>query len=286
MILLTGSSGHIAGEVVRLLAQAGIPARTLSRRPDNEPQLPGITRMAGDLARPETLPALFEGCTKLFLLTGNVENMPVLQHNAIVAARQAGIAQVVKLSALGASSHSNAQIGRWHYQVEKELRESGLGWTMLRPHHFMQNLLAQAENIVANGVVYSASGAGKIPLIDTRDIAAAAVAVLTQPDHLGKKYVLTGREALSYPQVTEMIGNVIGKPLRCVDESFEEARARRLQAGEPLWLIESTLAIAAYQRAGGATETITSTVQDLTGKLPRTFAEFAADHAATFRGET
>ncbi len=221
----------------------------------------------------------------MFLLTGNAENMTELEHNAIAAARQAGVAHVVKLSAFGASSHSNSLIGRWHYQVEKELQESGLAWTMLRPHHFMQNLFAQAENIIKDGVVYSASGDGKIQFIDTRDIAAVAVVTLAQPGHTGKKYVITGSEALSYRQATEIIDTAIGKRLRYIDESFDEARARLMQAGQSrhAGLIESTLALAAYQRAGGPTETITSTVADLTGKPPRNFAEFAHDYAAVFR---
>jgi uncharacterized protein YbjT (DUF2867 family) len=161
MIFVTGSTGYIGSEVVRLLSPAGVPARPLARNPDKGQKLPGITWMAGDLARPETLPSTFAGCTKLFLLTGNVENATELQHNAIVTARQAGVAHVVKLSAFGASSHSNSLIGRWHYQIEKELRKSGLAWTMLRPHHFMQNLLAQAENIIKDSVVYSAQVTAK-----------------------------------------------------------------------------------------------------------------------------
>ena len=284
MILVTGSTGYIGSEVVRLLSQAGVPACALARNPDKGQRLPGISWVAGDLAKPETLPAVFADCTKLFLLTGNVENAAALQHNAIAAARQAGVTHVIKLSAFGASSHSNSLIGRWHYQSEKELRESGLAWTMLRPHHFMQNLLAQAENISKDGVVYSAAGEGKIPFIDTRDIAAVAVVTLTQSGHTGKKYVITGSEAISYRQVTEIIGAEIGKKLRYIDESFDNARARLTQAGQPSWLIESSLALAAYQRAGGPTETITSVVADLTGKPPRTFAEFARDHAAIFRG--
>jgi uncharacterized protein YbjT (DUF2867 family) len=210
--------------------------------------------------------------------------MVTLQHNAIVAARAAGVTHVVKVSAFAASDHSRAPIGRWHYQVEKELQESGMGWTILRPHHFMQNLLAQAEYVAKDGVVYSASGDGKIPYIDPRDIAAVAFVTLTQPGHLGKKYVLTGGEAMSYRQAAEIIGATIGKPVRFVDESPDQARARRVREGLPPAVIESALAISAYQRAGGKTVTITTTVADLTGRPPRTVREFVREHAATFRG--
>jgi uncharacterized protein YbjT (DUF2867 family) len=147
----------------------------------------------------------------------------------------------------------------------------------------MQNLLSQADNIINDGVVYSSSGDGKIPFVDTRDIAAGAVVTLTESGHTGKKYVITGGEALSYRQATDILGEAIGRALRFVDEPVDEARARLARAGQPSWLVDSLLAIAAYQRAGGPTETITSVVADLTGNPPRTFAAFSRDHAAAFR---
>jgi uncharacterized protein YbjT (DUF2867 family) len=96
--------------------------------------------------------------------------------------------------------------------------------------------------------------------------------------------VLTGREAISYRQAAEIISAVIGKKLRFVDESPEQARARRVREGVPPAVIESILAIGAYQRAGGKTVTITNTVADLTGRPPRTVAEFVQEHASVFRG--
>jgi uncharacterized protein YbjT (DUF2867 family) len=146
---------------------------------------------------------------------------------------------------------------------------------MLRPHHFVQN----------DGAIYSPSGDGKIPYVDGRDVGAVAVVTLTTPGHVGKKYVLTGSEAMSYRQAAEIIATVIGKPVRFVDESPEQARARRVREGVPPAVIESILAIGAYQRAGGKTVTITSTIADLTGRPPLTVAEFVREHAAVFRGE-
>ena len=95
--------------------------------------------------------------------------------------------------------------------------------------------------------------------------------------------MITGGEAISYRQATEIIGRTIGKQLRFIDESPDESRARRQREGYPPKIIESALAISAYQRAGGKTETITSVVADLTGSPPRTFAQFARDHAAAFQ---
>jgi uncharacterized protein YbjT (DUF2867 family) len=282
MILVTGSTGAIGGEVVRLLSRAGTPARALIRNANQRKELSGITWVTGDLGKPETLASAFAGSTTLFLLSGNGETAGELQHNAIAAARAAGVTHVVKLSAFGASPRSNSLIGRLHYQIEKELEVSGMAWTMLRPHHFSQNLLSQAKNIIKDGVVYSSSSDGKIPFVDTRDIAAVAVVTLTQPGHAGKKYVITGGEKLSYREATDILSKAIGKPLRFIDEPPDQARARLIREGQPPALVDSLLAIAAYQRAGGPTETMTTVVSDLTGKPPRTFAEFARDYADAF----
>ena len=284
MICVTGGTGLIGGEVLRLLSQQGATALALARNLKKSRQLKGITWVLGDLARPETLPKAFEGVQRLFLVSSIGEDTVALQHNAIVAARAARIPHIVKLSAFGASDHSKAPICLWHYQLEKEIQDSGIGWTMLRPHHFMQNLLAQAEYVIKGGAVYSASGDGKIPWVDARDIAAVAAVTLAKPGHHGKKYIITGSEAISYRQAAEIIGRTIGKQLHFVDESPEEARARRRREGYPPAIIESALAIAAYQRAGGKTVTIASTVADLTGRPPLTVAEFVREHASMFAG--
>ena len=166
----------------------------------------------------------------------------------------------------------------------KGIREVGHGLDHPTASSFYENLTAQAGYVVKDGAIYSPSGDGKIPYIDPRDVAAVAFVTLTQPGHLDKIYVLTGSEAISYRQAAEIIGNVIGKKLRFVDESPEEAKARRIREGVPPAVIESVLAIGAYQRAGGKTVTITNTVAELTGKPPRTVTEFVQEHASVFRG--
>jgi len=125
MILVTGGTGLIGGEVLRRLSQAGVPVRALTRDLTKSREPPGVTWVAGDLAKPETLRAAFEGAGTLFLLTHYYEDMVELQHNAIAAARAAGVSHVVKVSAFAASGHSRAPIGRWHFQVEMTLQDSG-----------------------------------------------------------------------------------------------------------------------------------------------------------------
>ena len=235
-----------------------------------------------DLADRGALPEALAGAEKLFLLTDNGEDMVRLQKNAIRAAAKAGVAHIVKLSALGATDHSKSVIGLWHYNIERELRESGIAWTMLRPHHFMQNLLDQRRSIAEEGVVRSPSQEGRIPFIDARDIAAVAAEVLTGSGHEGAIHTLTGSEARSYRDAAEILASVLGRPIRFVPETDDQAWVRLRAAGDPPWKVAALLAIAGYQRAGGPTEATTDTIERITGRPPRTLEEFVRDHREAF----
>ena len=283
MIVVTGATGTIGRKLLRLLAAQGAEVVALSRNPPDGEALPGISWVAADLADRETLPAILAGAERLFLLTGNSEGMVRLQKNAIAAAATAGVGHVVKLSALGASDHSKSVIGVWHHNVERVLQAAGLAWTILRPHVFMQNLLDQQASIQGEGRIYSPAGEAQIPMIDTRDIAAAAAAVLTEPGHEGKRYTLTGPQPISYREAAAVLAEVLGKPLTYVPETYDEAWHRLREAELPPWHIGAQLALASYQRQGAGTGILTDTVEALTGRPPRTFQEFAREYAPAFR---
>jgi len=278
VIGITGATGTIGSELVDRLVDVDVQVRAYSRRPERIDECGGVEPVAVDLAEPDGLEEAFRNVERLFLLTGNEADMVRLQNNAIRAAMSAGVDRVVKLSALGATDHSLSVIGLWHYNVERELRESGLGWTILRPHHFMQNLLDPTVFDPEAGRVYSASGDGKIPFIDTRDVAAAAAEVLTGDGHEGSTYALTGPEAMSYRDATRILSEVLGRELEYVSESEDEAWTRLRDAGLPTWRVAALLALASYQRAGGPTERTTDAVERLTGRPATTFREFAEDH--------
>ncbi len=282
MIVVTGATGTIGSAVLRRLSAAGVETRALSRDPSRGPSLPHVRWAQADLAEPDALRSQFEGADRLFLLTGNARNMTQLQTNAVEAAAAAAVDHVVKLSARGAQPGSASAIGRWHHEVEACLKQTNMAWTMLRPHVFMQNLLDQAERIRGRGTVRAASGDGRIPFIDTRDIADVAATVLTEDGHAGRTYVLTGGVALDYHQVATAIGTVKGRQVEYVAESPDEARARLTAEGLSEWLVESRLALAAYHRAGGETARVTRDVLEVTGHPPRSIVQFAYDHRSAF----
>ena len=199
-------------------------------------------------------------------------------------ASQRGIGHLVKLSALGASDHSQSAIGRDHWLAEQAIQRTSLPWTILRPHAFMQNWLGDiAHSVRTENTIYSPIGDGRVPFIDTRDIAAVAAEVLVHPQgHLGKKYVLTGGEAVGYTDLATVLTEITGRPIVYRPITPDEARRRMAARGLAPGLIDATLAIAAYQRNGGPTAVVSPMVERLLGRRPRTIRAFARDHAPAF----
>ena len=219
MILVIGGTGMVGKEVVKQLAQKKAKARILVRSAQKEAEVKnlGFETAQGDVTQIGTIEAALKGVERLFLLTPASPNQSAQEIAVIDAAKKAGVKQVVLLSAVGVSVDSPITLARNHAKTEEHLKKSGLGWTILQPHSFMQNLLNQAGGIKSQGALYGNFKDGKVAMVDARDIAAVAVAALTEPGHEGQTYVITGGEAVNYAQVAEKLSAVSGKKVNYVD---------------------------------------------------------------------
>lgn len=270
---------------MRLLAAANADTRAVYHRAESAAHPAHVTYFHADLAASAQADAALARASSLFLLTGNEPGFAQVQDTVVAAAQRHGIRHIVKLSALGASDHSKSAIARDHWAVEQTIQRTTIPWTILRPHAFMQNWLKDlAPSVRTESTIYSPIGDGRVPFIDTRDIATVAAEVLLHPDgHIGKKYVLTGGEAVGYADLAVELTTVTGRTIAYRPISVEEARLRLTRLGQQPALIEATLAIAAYQRDGGPTAMVSPTVERLLGRPPRTIHDFVQDHAAAFR---
>lgn len=281
MILVVGANGTVGSRVVAQLGERGEKVRALVRDTRKATQLgAAVEVVAGDLARPETLGPAFAGIEKVFLVTTGPE---ALERNAIDAARTAGVRRVVKLSSMGFGPRRDAlAIGGWHRAVEAHLEASGIPWTILLAGGFASNALGWARTIKEQGAAYAATGDGKVAVVHPDDLAAAAVAALVEPGHEGRRYELTGSEALSFGEQVARIGEAIGKPARFVDVPPEAARGAMLEMGMPAPMVTDMLEVMANIKAGGAA-TVSPDLERILGRKPRTFAEWARQNAAAFR---
>jgi uncharacterized protein YbjT (DUF2867 family) len=162
---------------------------------------PNVEVVEGDFDLPATLLDALAGVKRAFLLTSSSERAEAQQLAFIDAARQSGVAHIVKLSQFGADASSPGRFQRYHATVEAALQASGIAYTFLCPNLFMQGLLNFRSTIATQSAFYAATSNAKVSAVDVRDIAEVAVAALTEAGHEGKIYELTGSQALTHAEM-------------------------------------------------------------------------------------
>jgi uncharacterized protein YbjT (DUF2867 family) len=285
MILITGATGRVGGATLKQLVNRGVTVRALVRNPEKAFAVagPAVEPVIGDLAQPHALEAALEGVTAALLVSPLDPHQVALQGHFIDAAKRAGGVHVVKISGLGTGLDSPVRSGRWHAQTERDLEDSGLPFTHLRPPFFMQNILRFGPTIRASGEFEGSLSQGKVAMIDVDDIGAVAATALATAGHAGKAYVLTGPEALSYQDVAQKLAGILGKPVTYKDIPLDVLRARLLSSGLPPWHVDVQVDFSNALGAGHAS-TVTDTVESVTGKPPRSFEQFIREHMALFTG--
>jgi uncharacterized protein YbjT (DUF2867 family) len=283
MILVVGATGTNGREVVQQLSARGVPVRALVRGTEKSPdlRLANVELVRGDLGDPPSLDAALRGVRKAFIVTAVDQRCVEWFRNFFAAAKRAGGPHVVKFSGMGAGS-ADTPIMNQHGETDDMLQRSGMPWTILRPNSFHQNLLWSAGTIKDQGTFYLPLGDAKQSLVDVRDIGAVAAEVLTGAGHEGQVYELTGPESLSYHDVAATLTKVLGKPVRYVPVSLDAAKESMLKAGMPEWNAASLKDLYRVFATGTYART-TDTIARLTGRPPRSFEQFARDHAGAFQ---
>lgn len=271
MIALTGVTGAVGGRVAALLA--GRPLRLLARDPARAPHVEGAEAVAFDYADRDSLTAALDGVDVLFFVSG-AESAERRRHhrNVVEAARDAGVGHVVYTSFAGASPDATFTLGRDHADTEAAIHEAGLTATLLRDNLYSDLLPLFADE---TGTILGPAGDGRVAAVARADVAAAAAAVLREPaEHAGRTYTLTGPEALTMSELAARAGAVLGRPLRFVDQTVEEAYAQRAAdyPGTPDWQLDAWVSTYVAIRDGSLAD-VTGDVERLTGRPPLTIEQ-------------
>ena len=210
MILVTGATGNVASALIPALREAGEQVRALVRDESKAQPLRdlGVEVVIGDMEQPNTLKAAVAGADKIYLVSSNGPTGAQQAKNVIEAAKRAGNPYIVRQGAFGTSKSRMIQ---QHEEIEQELEQSGVPYTVLKPTFFMQNVMMSAQTVVSDGAMYMPLGDGRIGMVDVRDVADVAFNVLTSESHEGKTYVLTGPAAISHHEVAGELSKAISK---------------------------------------------------------------------------
>jgi uncharacterized protein YbjT (DUF2867 family) len=284
MILVVGATGAVGRQAVRELAEQNIPVRALIHSAGKEPLVawPSVETVLGDLREASSLDSALEGVSKALLVSPLSPHLVELQGNFVKSAQRAGNIHVVKLSGLATSLDSPVTSGRWHAEVEKQLVDSDLPFTFLRPPFFMRNILGFAPQIARHGFFESSMNETPVAMIDVRDVASIAVAILTTEGHAEKAYTITGPQTLSFMDVAAEVSRAIGRQVTYRTATREEERDQLLGKGMPEWHVELILQFHRALSAGSASE-VGHTVERFNGRRPRTLTEFIRENVDAFR---
>ncbi len=281
MILVTGATGTIGSEVVRVLVELGEPVRAMTRNPAGANSPAEVVR--GDFDDRASLDAALAGADAVFLL--NAPGPWIERHDLAMldAVRARGVGRVVKLSAIGTGEDTELRVGAWHLPGERALRAGETAWTILRPSSFATNTLQWASAIRAGEPVANLTGSGAQGVIDPRDVAEVAVAALTTADHTGRTYTLTGPELLSTPDQVRILRKVLDRPIEVVDVPLEVAAERMVAAGRAPEFVEGAMRGQRFIAEGGNAR-LSDDVASVLGRPARTYAQWAHEHRAAFGG--
>jgi uncharacterized protein YbjT (DUF2867 family) len=278
-VLVIGATGTVGAQVVRQLAEAGVGVKALARKPEAVAFPAGVELIRADLADPHCLDSV--GTVDAAFL---IWCAPLASAAAVVGtlARLAG--RIVFLSNMtirdGVETYDNRE-STTHYEIERLIARGPASWTFLRAGVFANNArLWWGPQIRSGDVVRWPYGDARTAPVHERDLAAVAVRALLDEGHQGAKYVLTGPEALSHRDQVHLIGEALGRPLRFEELTPDAARAQ-WSGTWPEPIIDMLLA--AWPQLVSTPVTITATVAEVSGSAPRSFRDWARDHAEAFK---
>lgn len=277
--LVVGATGNVGSEVTERLLERGLRTRVFTRDAAKVARWGDRVEVAlGDCQRPDTFAQAVSGADAVFLMSQSPDQQAFAR--LIEATKASGQPRIVFLSSL-AAEQPELQIGVLHKQKEDTIRASGLRASFLRPGGFMSNAYQWIRSINTEGVVYNALGDTRFPPVAPEDIAAVAVQSLIDPELSGETFALTGGELLSVPEQVEILANVLGKPIRCVEITVETAIENLTRAGVPAPIARAVGESYRSVRDGRIVR-IADSIEKVTGTKPMTFETWARRHAARF----
>ncbi|MER7882395.1 NAD(P)H-binding protein [Streptomyces fimicarius] len=273
-ILVTGATGTVGRRVVEQLLERGEHVRALTRDPARAELPAGVDVVRGDLTDPASLEPALDGVTGLHLITfGGGLFAPLETGEEILGlAREAGVRRVTVLHGGGGTP------------MESAVRASGFAWTVVMPVEFMANALEWAPGIRSEGVVREPFVDRLSAMVHESDIGAVAAVALTEDGHGGQEYLVTGPQVLTVRDKAAAVGAARGADVELVELTEEQALASWRGQGMPEDVIAFLIDV--YRDTPPEGRTVIDTVEKVTGRPARTFAQWAGEHAEHFRAQS
>jgi NAD(P)H dehydrogenase (quinone) len=275
-VAVTGASGQLGRKVADLLLQRLDPSQVvlLTRTPEALASYSerGAAVRRADFDEPASLADAFSGADRALLISALDFERRTGQHRAAIeAAKTAGVQQVIYTS-IPEPEGNPAAAAPSHHATELAVRESGLAWTLLRNSLYADFQVPVVAQAIASGQLVTSAGDGRVAYVSRDDCAAAAAAVLVQDGHDGKAYDITGPEAIGPRELAGLAAELGDRPVEVVSVDDDALVAGMIANGVPEAVAPVLLSFVVAAREGFL-DTVSSAVEDLTGKPPTSLRE-------------
>ena len=271
MIVITAASGKLGTHVADALKAKGLAAnvRLAARSPEKLATYAaaGFQTVAADYADPVSLATALDGADTLLLISsvGPNEVRIAHHHNAIEAAKAAGVTRIVYVSAANPSDTSLFDWAKAHVATEAELKASGIPYTILRDNSYFSNNDALFAGAKESGVLAFTGIDAKVAYVSHEDVAAAIVGALTGTGHENRTYEISGATAYSAVELAAILSDVTGKEIKALDVPLSAFADQFRAMGLPEFVVDGLTGFYAALGAGEYAAT-SGDVELLTGR--------------------
>ncbi len=284
-ILIIGSTGTIGTAVLKNLQNRSVNVYAAIR---SEKDIPKVAAYAEpvilDFTQPETLDQAMAGKDRVFLVTPLMQNPDEITRLVVEAARKNNLKHIVRSTAAGADVNGSIMMARWAGTSEAVVKESGLNFTILRPHSFLQNFISANSYTIKNqNAYYLPLGDARLAQLDVTDLGEVAAIALTSDEHFGKTYELSGLTYTS-EELAQIMSEVLGREITYVDAPEEDIKAGLLSYNLPEWMVDSLMELY-YIIKQGWTDTYSDDYKSITGKEYTSARTFFEENKAVFMPE-
>ncbi|KAF8171018.1 hypothetical protein K438DRAFT_1909238 [Mycena galopus ATCC 62051] len=228
-ILLTGGTGKSATPLAKLLLNANIPLILATRSGSVPAPFRGVQFDWLDASTYQIPFDADKSIDRIYLVPPPILDMFPPMKAFIDFAIIKGVKRFVLMSA-ALLEMGDMAMGKVH----EYLRDRNVEYCALRPSWFFNNLLLNySDHIRTNNEIVNAAGSGSIGWISTDDIADVAFKALTNEVIEHTNPVMVGPELLTYAQIAEMLGEVLGRKITQKNVTADEYKKVMVERGMP-----------------------------------------------------